>query len=299
MRTFILAGVAGIFVLGTILGGRALIGERIDPGHAGLLVNNYGDSAGVTKAKVFLGGRVSYNPWTQELFEFPTFNQTLSFEEKNGNQVSFSAGGSQVKVNVGFTYRFKPEALPEYFADYRVNAETFTNGTFYNGVRDCLNRNAVGKDTVQLVANASAMTAPLQECLEKKFGEFLIIDSVSILDNPVTTEAIQASIDKAVQARQDAITAQSNAAKATAEGLATKAKAEAESTVQLINAKAEAEANRIVQESLTPELLQFRLAEMRHEERMAELDKWKGEYGTTIQTPVVQNGNTRPTQSAQ
>ncbi len=48
--------------------------ERIDAGHVGVKVNQYGDNKGVDDV-VAVTGMVFYNPITTKIYEFPTFIQ--------------------------------------------------------------------------------------------------------------------------------------------------------------------------------------------------------------------------------
>lgn len=50
--------------------------ERIDAGCEGILVNLYGSERGVDDVSM-VTGRVFYNPATQEVYEYPTYVQTI------------------------------------------------------------------------------------------------------------------------------------------------------------------------------------------------------------------------------
>lgn len=53
--------------------------ERIDAGCEGILVNLYGSERGVDDVSM-VTGRVFYNPATQEVYEYPTYVQTIDYE---------------------------------------------------------------------------------------------------------------------------------------------------------------------------------------------------------------------------
>ena len=46
--------------------------ERVDAGSEGILVNLYGSDKGVDDVSL-VTGRVWYNPFTEEVYEYPTF----------------------------------------------------------------------------------------------------------------------------------------------------------------------------------------------------------------------------------
>ncbi len=69
MKT-IISAVVGFFLLVTLF----FSCERIDAGHVGVKVNQYGDNKGVDDV-VAVTGMVFYNPFTTAIYEFPTFIQ--------------------------------------------------------------------------------------------------------------------------------------------------------------------------------------------------------------------------------
>ena len=64
------AGVLGFFTLTFLF----FSCERIDAGHVGVKVNQYGDNKGVDDV-VAVTGMVFYNPITTKIYEFPTYIQ--------------------------------------------------------------------------------------------------------------------------------------------------------------------------------------------------------------------------------
>lgn len=290
---FALAATAGLS------GCNALVGELVDPGYVALLVDSYGQERGIENAQLFEGGRVRFNPATQQFYEYPVFFRTYSFT-KDGDKdqsVNFSIGGSSVGMDLGVTYRFRYEPvnadkpkftrLHEFFRLYRVAPDEFNNGALRNALRDCANEAASGLDPVKLASSAAAFAKPVQQCLEGKFPQ-LDIKEVSLLNPPRLPENIQASINRAFQSQQDALTAVANKAKAEAEAGANKAKAEGEAGVKRVQADADAYANEKLAKSITPELIQYERLQV----EKARVEKWNGQYAPTVQTPNVQLGST-------
>lgn len=70
-------------------------------------------------------------------------------------------------------------------------------------------------------------------------------------------DALQEKIKAKEQAKQDAEIAELEKQTAVAQAEVAKTKAQAEADVKVIEAQAEAEANRIIAESITPELIQM------------------------------------------
>lgn len=116
-----------------------------------------------------------------------------------------------------------------------------------SAVRDCISR-------FRFELARTSQRPDVERCIEESLtGEFeprgLAVDGVQLRDIAATPE-LQASIEAKLQAEQDAQRArfQQDQARIDAE-------------TRVITAGAEAEANRLVAESLTPELLQLRIVE--------------------------------------
>ena len=56
--------------------------ERVDAGHVGIKVKLTGNSRGVSNYE-YKTGWVVFNSWTEQLFEFPTFQQHIDYDEQS------------------------------------------------------------------------------------------------------------------------------------------------------------------------------------------------------------------------
>lgn len=74
--------------------------ERIDAGCEGILVNLYGSERGVDDVSM-VTGRVFYNPATQEVYEYPTYVQTIEPFTINAKD------GSEFKVDPNVNLKVK------------------------------------------------------------------------------------------------------------------------------------------------------------------------------------------------
>ncbi len=94
----ILAGVVGFFLLIFLF----MSCERIDAGHVGVKVNQYGDNKGVDDV-VAVTGMVFYNPFTTKVYEFPTYIQHKEYKDENSFVVN-SKDGSEFSVSPIMNY---------------------------------------------------------------------------------------------------------------------------------------------------------------------------------------------------
>lgn len=65
-------------LLGAALFSTTSCSERVDAGSEGILVNLYGSDKGVDDVSL-VTGRVWYNPFTEEVYEYPTYVQTIDY----------------------------------------------------------------------------------------------------------------------------------------------------------------------------------------------------------------------------
>ena len=91
--------------------------ERVDAGHVGVKVNQYGDNKGVDDVTA-VTGMVFYNPITTKIYEFPTFIQHKEYKGENSFIVN-SKDGSEFSVSPIMNYSVQREKVPAIFSKYR------------------------------------------------------------------------------------------------------------------------------------------------------------------------------------
>ena len=243
--------------------------ERIDAGHVGVKVNQYGDNKGVSDV-VEVTGMVFYNPITHSIYEFPTFIQHKEYTGDNSFVVN-SKDGSEFHVSPIINYSVQREKVPAIFAKYRRSLEQIEEGFLKTAVFDAF-RLATNKYTAdELIGNRQNYEIEVRRILESQLLKegFTVQQFTSNLVYPETfKQAIEAK-NNAVQA---ALRAENEVKTAEAQAKIKVATAEGNAQAMLTSAKAEAEANRLKQQTLTPMLLQLEF-----------INKWDGKlpvYGT-------------------
>jgi hypothetical protein len=88
--------------------------ERIDAGSEGILVNLYGSDKGVDDVSL-VTGRVWYNPFTEEVYEYPTFVQTIDYPAFTIN----AKDGSEFTVDPTVSLKMIDGNAPKVFKKYR------------------------------------------------------------------------------------------------------------------------------------------------------------------------------------
>jgi hypothetical protein len=113
MTKLIGAGVLGLFLMVFLFKSC----ERIDAGHVGVKVNQYGDNKGVDDV-VAVTGMVFFNPFTTAIYEFPTFIQHKEYKGENSFIVN-SKDGSEFSVSPIMNYSVQRDKVPAIFSKYR------------------------------------------------------------------------------------------------------------------------------------------------------------------------------------
>lgn len=279
---------------GLLLGAAALSStgcitmKSVGTGEVLFVVPQYGDKAGVENAQILGTGR-RFHPVTKKSFLFETSLQTHSFTSNleegaigKDQAITFLVDGNEVSMDVAATIRFKQDPVPgadpgytllhKYFAAYNKPADIFIEGEFYNSLRDCYAQVVQEADisTTDFARAYTAFTGDVQKCLDGTY-DFLDVTNVSALSAP------RLPVHIADQKRQEdeAVNA-SRVARQQAETAATQNK------ILVDEAKAQAEANRILSESLTSNLIEQQW-----------IKKWDGREATIVQSANTQVSNTQ------
>lgn len=233
--------------------------EKIDAGTEGILVNLYGDDKGVGQVSM-CSGMVWYNPISQEVYEYPTYVQTIDYPEFTIN----AKDGSEFKVDPTISLKLIDGKSPIVFKKYRKPLEEVINGTLYNYVKDAFRIQLNNFTTDYIVSNRDSIEKAIERHLATALlrENFHLEQLTSGLKYPdVIVKAVNAkneAIQKAQQAENEVKVAEANAKKL------------------IVAAQAEAEANRLKQQALTPQIL----------EKMW-IEKWNGVLPTYGQVPSL------------
>jgi regulator of protease activity HflC (stomatin/prohibitin superfamily) len=247
--------------------------ERIDAGHVGVKVNQYGDNKGVSDVTE-VTGMVFFNPITHSIYEFPTFIQHKEYTGDNSFVVN-SKDGSEFHVSPIINYSVKREKVPAIFAKYRRSLDQIEEGFLKTAVFDAF-RLATNKYTAdELIGNRQNYENEVRRILETQLlNEGFIVNQFT--SNLVYPETFKQAIEAKNNAVQAALRAENEVKTAEAQAKIKVATAEGNAQALLTSAKAEAEANRMKQQTLTPLLIQLEFVQ-----------KWDGKLPVYGQVPQL------------
>ena len=247
--------------------------ERIDAGHVGVKVNQYGDNKGVDYV-VAVTGMVFYNPITTRIYEFPIFIQHKEYKGENSFIVN-SKDGSEFQVSPIMNYSVQRDKVPAIFSKYRRPLEDIEEGFLKTAVYDAF-RLATNKYTAdELISNRAVFEIEVRRLLDGQLlKEGFTINQFT--SNLIYPETFKRSIEAKNNAVQAALRAENEVKTAEAQAKIKVATAEGNAQAMLTSAKAEAESNRMKQVTLTPLLLQLEY-----------INKWDGKLPVYGQVPQL------------
>lgn len=233
--------------------------ERVDAGHEGIKVNLYGDDKGVGQVSMCTG-MVWYNPFTTQVYEYPTFVQTVDYEPFTIN----AKDGSEFTVDPTVSLKIVDGTSPAVFKKYRKELRDVINTTLYNYVKNAFRIQLNNFTTDYIVSNRDSIEKAIETYLAADLlkENFQLEQLTSGLQYPqIIVDAVNQK-NKAIQEAQKA----ENEVKV----------AEAQAKKLIVAAQAEAEANRLKQQALTPQIL----------EKMW-IEKWDGKLPVYGQVPTL------------
>lgn len=239
--------------------------ERIDAGHVGLKVNYYGSDKGVSDVTEVTGWQF-YWPLSSTIVEFPTFTQTKDYEAF----AVTAKDASTFTVDPIISYYVKADRAAHVYRQYRKPLKELENSVLKNLVYDSYRITVNRFTSDSLMANRLKFEEQLQALLQSQMeGEGFILQQLT--SNIEPPASLKAAIDAKNTAVQASFATKNLVEKEKAQAEINIAKARGDAESIRIRAQAEAEANRIVSQSLSPGLIEYK-----------KLERWDGKYPSTL-----------------
>lgn len=245
--------------------------SKVEAGYVGVKVNLLGGDKGVDSEIVGVGRY--WIGWNEELFLFPTFQQTVLWQGKQMDTGSFqfqSKEGLSLSADVSVSFTVDPDKVSTLFQKYRRGIDEITNVYLYNIVRDTMVQSASTRTAESLYGEGkNSFVAEVNQVVSARMKPVGInIDYIAIVGNVWLPQNVKAAIDEKVKAGQlaaqretEVATAKAEAdkevARAEGEARSKRAIADANAYALLTEARAQQEANKILASSLTPELVRY------------------------------------------
>lgn len=255
---------------------------RVRPSFTGVLVNNWAsDDKGAIQPQG--RGLVWYNPFVQDLYIFPLHiqQQTYTTEEKNPIVIRAGKDNTSVTIDAALLYQFEEKRVPDIFVKYRTDPETLASGYVYRAVRSAFMEAAADFAVMDLLGSGlTNLQAKAEDLLRESLSRDGILvgeGGLLITGKPGIDAQIETAINQTLQAIQEANREEQRVRQATAQADQLREQAQGQADATLTRAKAEAEAAKLLQQQLTPMVIQN-----------AAIAKWNG------QLPVYSTGGGIP-----
>jgi len=279
MKKVILAAVvASLFTSCTVIG----------PGHVGIKVNNLGSERGVQKYSICTGV-VMFMPGMSTVFEYPTYVQTAIWTQSKdegssvNEEITFNTKeGTSVSGDISLSYQLKSDSVPDFYVKFRSdNLDLFTHGFLRNIARDAFNEVASGYTLEEVYGlKKETMLKDVKERINKQVSMYGVdLIQFGFVGSLRMDPGIMASLNKKLQAIQDALTSENQLKMA-----------EADARKVVAAAKGQAEANDLLAKSVTPNLVQWKQLDITQKA----IEKWDGKRpmvegsssGLLLQLPI-------------
>jgi len=238
--------------------------ERVDAGHVGIKVKLTGNSRGVSDYE-YKTGWVMYNTWTEQMLEFPTFQQHIEYND----QTVITKGGFAATIKPSFNYSLKPNAIGDMFENLRLDIKQIEQGWLMNAIVSSVN-DVANKWEVDAVFNKREEfeAAIIAEC-NKRLAKWFIVSQLRT--NIIPPTSLQNAIESKTKAVQEAQAAMQRKLVAEAEAQEKIARAKGDSAKVVIDAQASALATKLKQKEITPLYVEYIKAQA-----------WDGKLPTTV-----------------
>jgi regulator of protease activity HflC (stomatin/prohibitin superfamily) len=257
-------------LLFTLLAASLAACSTVPSGHVGVKVYLLGGEKGVDTEELGVGRY--WIGMNEELYLFPTFMQNYTWAAEE--QLTFqTADGMTASADVGISYSIDPTRVTDIYQKYRRGVEEITDTFLRNMVSDALVKEASNKSIEYVYGAGKAdLIAAVQESVSAQVSQIGIkVEKIYWIGEIRLPPKVVESINAKNEATQKAQQRQNEVAQAKAEAdkKIEEARGQAESLLKV--AEAQANANKLISESLSPELMQYKALEV-----------WDGKLPTTM-----------------
>lgn len=258
-----------IFVAFLVAVGAVICTERVHTGYVGVVYSAKGvEQQTISQGWHFMSPlkHVSEFPITQQRVVFSNSPSDYGAKEHADWHIDAPANGGTIAINLTVNYNFLPEHVVELYTKFGgMDGESLMESKIQNDIIAYVKEVTPQFSVMQIYSNdrAGVNTAITNYLNEKLTVEYGINVSSALIVDAQPDDTLMQKIRAKEQAKQDAEIAELNKQTALAQAETDKVKAQTEADVKMIEAQAEADANKVLSESITPELIQMKEAEAR------------------------------------
>lgn len=258
--------IIGAFIMAVCV---LLCTERVHTGYVGVVYSAKGvEQQTISQGWHFMSPlkHVSEFPITQQRVVFSNAASDYGAKEHTDWHIDAPANGGTIAINLTVNYNFLPEHVVELYTKFGgMDGESLMESKIQNDIIAYVKEVTPQFSVMQIYSDdrAGVNTAITNYLNEKLTAEYGINVSSALIVDVQPDDTLMQKIRAKEQAKQDAEIAELNKQTALAQAETDKVKAQTEADVKMIEAQAEADANKVLSESITPELIQMKEAEAR------------------------------------
>ncbi|MEO5773628.1 MAG: SPFH domain-containing protein [Sphingomicrobium sp.] len=241
--------------------------SRVEPGHVGIKVSNFGSAAGVSDHALGVGWY--FTPFGTNIYEYPVYTSTYAWTSNPNEQTQVDEGfnfqdrnGLNLSADVSVAYRVDPVHAPILFQKYRTDMAGIVGGPLRNAVRSALVEEAskLGVEEIYGPKKGALIAQVLQDTSHYFEPYGLHVEQLYWASNIRVPQQVLEQINTKIANEQAALAAQANVATV---------RANADSAIA--QAEGKAKASQIEGNALraNPEIL-----------RQRAIEKWDGKLPT-------------------
>lgn len=239
----------------------ALFFKMVNPGYVGVVVNLFGESKGAAPQELGVGMHW-IAPW-KKVYTFPTFEQNHIWDE--GKSFTFQTGeGLNVNADMGISYHLNPDLIHNLFCKYRRGIDEITDVFIRNYARDAINKVASKLKVEELYGTEKEGFVDAVQGLLKRDLESIgiIIDRIYLIGTLHFPNAVVTALNAKIEATQRAQQRENELREARAQAEKEIAKSTGIAQSRLIEARAEAEANYLLANSISSDLIMLKAVQL-------------------------------------
>lgn len=223
--------------------------SKVPAGYVGVIVNLYGTEKGVNLQEVGTG-RYWLTP-NEELYKFPTFTQTVSWDGEQSMTFQ-TVEGMKVTAGVGLTYHVKADQVPALFQKYRAGIDEITNKFMRNMINDAFNEKAstLKVESVYGAGKSALLIAVEQRVQEQVESLGIVVERIYYSGDLGLPPQVTQSLNDKIKATQMAEQRKNEVQQSIAEANKERERAAGIADAALIIAEAEAKAITVRAEAL-------------------------------------------------
>jgi regulator of protease activity HflC (stomatin/prohibitin superfamily) len=242
--------------------------KNVEPGFIGIKVNLLGGEKGVQNE--LLGVGRYYIGVNEKLYIFPTYQVNYSYtksvdEGKAVNQeFTFQTReGMECTTDIGLSFHFEKTKIISMFQKYHQGIDELEDIVVRNSIRDAINKVSSGMKMDSVYGNGKAvLITSVQKLVKQDLDSTgIVIDKLSLIGSIRLPASVKAALDSKNEMTQKAEQSKNEVLKAENDAKVKIAAANGEAQSLIISARAEAEANKLKTQTITPILIQYKIAE--------------------------------------